>query len=132
MFSGGTGSGLGTLIMEHCREHYPDKVMLAFAVVPSMCTGESRFQPYNAVLAFHQLIENCDGGEFIADTHHKYSPALFLSCAAGQHSIVRHLLSDSQDQNTEESIWLSASQQNDHQRNVRHNLQLPLPWPTQQ
>jgi tubulin beta len=32
---GGTGSGLGTLLMSKLREEYPDRIMTTFSVVPS-------------------------------------------------------------------------------------------------
>merc|ERR1719428_1159367 len=41
---GGTGAGMGTLLISKVREEYPDRIM----------------EPYNAVLSFHQLVENAD------------------------------------------------------------------------
>ena len=32
---GGTGSGLGTLIISKIREEYPDRIMCSYSVVPS-------------------------------------------------------------------------------------------------
>lgn len=32
---GGTGSGMGTLLMSKIREEYPDRIMNTFSVVPS-------------------------------------------------------------------------------------------------
>ena len=32
---GGTGSGMGTLLISKIREEYPDRMMLTFSVVPS-------------------------------------------------------------------------------------------------
>lgn len=32
---GGTGSGLGTLLISKIREEYPDRIMNTFSVVPS-------------------------------------------------------------------------------------------------
>ena len=32
---GGTGSGMGTLIISKIREEYPDRIMMTFSVVPS-------------------------------------------------------------------------------------------------
>ena len=32
---GGTGSGLGTLLISKIREEYPDRIMTTFSVVPS-------------------------------------------------------------------------------------------------
>ena len=57
---GGTGSGLGTLIISKIREEYPDRMMSSFSVVPSPKVSEVTVEPYNAVLSIHQLIENTD------------------------------------------------------------------------
>jgi len=32
---GGTGSGMGTLLISKIREEYPDRIMLTFSIVPS-------------------------------------------------------------------------------------------------
>ena len=36
---GGTGSGLGTLLISKIREEYPDRIMNTFSVVPSPKVG---------------------------------------------------------------------------------------------
>ena len=57
---GGTGAGLGTLILSKVREEYPDRCMLTFSVLPYSNAGDSVVSPYNAILAMHQLVENTD------------------------------------------------------------------------
>ena len=57
---GGTGSGMGTLLMTKIREEYPDRIMNTFSVVPSPRVSDTVVEPYNAILSFHQLIENTD------------------------------------------------------------------------
>jgi tubulin beta len=57
---GGTGSGLGTLIMAKLREEYPDRMLCTFSVVPSPKVSEVVVEPYNSTLSVHQLIENAD------------------------------------------------------------------------
>jgi len=57
---GGTGSGLGTLLMSKIREDYPDRMMCTYSVVPSPKVSDTVVEPYNAMLALHQLIENVD------------------------------------------------------------------------
>ncbi|XP_053429848.1 tubulin beta-1 chain [Nycticebus coucang] len=57
---GGTGSGMGTLLMSKIREEYPDRMMNAFSVMPSPKVSDTVVEPYNAVLSIHQLIENAD------------------------------------------------------------------------
>merc|ERR1712039_682415 len=57
---GGTGSGMGTLLISKVREEYPDRIMETFSVIPSPKVSDTVVEPYNAVLSFHQLVENTD------------------------------------------------------------------------
>mmetsp|Transcript_21984 Transcript_21984/g.42685 ORF Transcript_21984/g.42685 Transcript_21984/m.42685 type:complete len:451 (+) Transcript_21984:49-1401(+) len=57
---GGTGSGMGTLLVSKIREEYPDRMMCTFSVFPSPKVSDTVVEPYNAVLSFHQLVENAD------------------------------------------------------------------------
>ncbi|KAB7498418.1 Tubulin beta-1 chain, partial [Armadillidium nasatum] len=57
---GGTGSGMGTLVISKLREEYPDRIMNTFSIVPSPKVSDTVVEPYNAVLSFHQLVENTD------------------------------------------------------------------------
>jgi tubulin beta len=57
---GGTGSGMGTLLISKIREEYPDRVMMTFSVVPSPKVSDTVVEPYNATLSVHQLVENSD------------------------------------------------------------------------
>ncbi|PNH02713.1 Tubulin beta chain [Tetrabaena socialis] len=57
---GGTGSGMGTLLISKIREEYPDRMMLTFSVVPSPKVSDTVVEPYNATLSVHQLVENAD------------------------------------------------------------------------
>ncbi|CAG5001318.1 unnamed protein product [Parnassius apollo] len=57
---GGTGSGLGTLLLSKIREEYPDRIMTTFSVYPSPKVSEVVLEPYNATLSVHQLVENTD------------------------------------------------------------------------
>ncbi|XP_055774486.1 tubulin beta-3 chain-like [Salvelinus fontinalis] len=57
---GGTGSGMGTLLISKIREEYPDRIMNTFSVVPSPKVSDTVVEPYNATLSIHQLLENTD------------------------------------------------------------------------
>lgn len=57
---GGTGSGMGTLLLSKIREEYPDRMMCTFSVVPSPKVSDTVVEPYNATLSVHQLVENAD------------------------------------------------------------------------
>ncbi|CAJ1445175.1 unnamed protein product [Effrenium voratum] len=54
---GGTGAGMGTLLIS---KEYPDRIMETFSVIPSPKVSDTVVEPYNAVLSFHQLVENSD------------------------------------------------------------------------
>ncbi|XP_053271030.1 tubulin beta chain-like isoform X7 [Pleuronectes platessa] len=64
---GGTGSGMGTLLISKIREQYPDRIMNTFSVVPSPKVSDTVVEPYNATLSVHQLVENTDE-TFIGNT----------------------------------------------------------------
>ncbi|XP_051168680.1 tubulin beta chain-like isoform X2 [Leptopilina boulardi] len=57
---GGTGSGLGTLLISRIRAEYPDRIMNSYPVVPSPKVSDTVVEPYNAILSVHHLIENTD------------------------------------------------------------------------
>lgn len=57
---GGTGSGMGTLLLSKIREEYPDRIVSSFSVLPSPKVSDTVVEPYNATLSTHQLIENTD------------------------------------------------------------------------
>lgn len=71
---GGTGSGLGTLILSKIKEEYPDRLLLSFPVFPSPKVSDTVVEPYNAVLSIHQLIETTDSCPIIDNE------ALYLIC----------------------------------------------------
>lgn len=57
---GGSGSGLGSLILERLRAAYPKKKIFTFSVVPSPLISDSAVEPYNAVLTLQRLRDNAD------------------------------------------------------------------------
>ncbi|GJE85546.1 tubulin beta chain [Phanerochaete sordida] len=57
---GGTGAGLGSLILSKFREEFPDRMLATFSVLPSPKVSETVVEPYNALLSVHQLVENSD------------------------------------------------------------------------
>ncbi|ELR24200.1 tubulin beta chain, putative [Acanthamoeba castellanii str. Neff] len=57
---GGTGSGMGTLLISKIREEFPDRMMCTFSVMPSPKVSDTVVEPYNATLSVHQLVENAD------------------------------------------------------------------------
>ncbi|XP_067868875.1 tubulin beta chain-like isoform X5 [Heterodontus francisci] len=68
---GGTGAGMGTLLLNKIREEYPDRMMLSFSIIPSPKVSDTVVEPYNATLSIHQLIEDTDetmASTFIGNT----------------------------------------------------------------
>jgi tubulin beta len=57
---GGTGSGMGTLLISKIREEFPDRMMATFSVMPSPKVSDTVVEPYNATLSVHQLVEHSD------------------------------------------------------------------------
>jgi len=71
---GGTGSGMGTLVLLKLRDAYPDRILTTFSVYPSPKVSDTVVEPYNAVLSSHQLLENSDE-TFIIDNEALYNIA---------------------------------------------------------
>jgi len=57
---GGTGSGLGSLLLERLSVEYGKKSKLGFTVYPSPQLSTSVVEPYNSVLSTHSLLEHTD------------------------------------------------------------------------
>lgn len=71
---GGTGSGLGTLLMSTIRDEYSDRMISTYSVLPSPKVSETVTEPYNAVLALNQLVD-CSDATYCLDNE-----ALFNIC----------------------------------------------------
>merc|ERR1712134_130137 len=69
---GGTGSGMGTLLLLKLRDAYPDRILNTFSVYPSPKVSDTVVEPYNTVLSSHQLLENSDE-TFIIDNEALYN-----------------------------------------------------------
>ncbi len=57
---GGSGSGLGSLILERLRHAYPKKRIFTFSVAPSPLISDSAVEPYNAVLTLQRIMDHAD------------------------------------------------------------------------
>lgn len=57
--AGGTGSGLGSFLLEQLNDRFPKKIIQTYSVFPEK-TGDVVVQPYNALLALRRLTENAD------------------------------------------------------------------------
>ncbi|XP_025772720.1 tubulin beta-2 chain-like [Puma concolor] len=83
---GGTGSGMGTLLISKIREEYPDRIMNTFSVMPSPKVSDTVVEPYNATLSVHQLVQGTEDESPVAlkelpekDDEPAYRPALKMS-----------------------------------------------------
>merc|ERR1712070_785814 len=57
---GGTGSGLGALLLERLSVDYGRKSKLSFTIYPSPQVSTAVVEPYNTVLCVHSLLEHTD------------------------------------------------------------------------
>jgi len=57
---GGTGSGLGALLLERLSVDYGKKSKLGYTVYPSPQVSTAIVEPYNTVLSTHALLEHTD------------------------------------------------------------------------
>ncbi|XP_046357923.2 tubulin beta chain-like [Haliotis rufescens] len=57
---GGTGSGMGMLLMRKIREEYSNRIISTYSVMPSNKVSNTIVEPYNATLSVNELVENTD------------------------------------------------------------------------
>lgn len=53
---GGTGAGMGTLLISKIREEYPDRIMTSFSVVPSPKVSGKKLKSKMIYQIFTELI----------------------------------------------------------------------------
>lgn len=59
--AGGTGSGLGSYLLEKLNDKYSKKVISTYSVFPNQAeTSDVVVQPYNSVLTLKRLVNNSD------------------------------------------------------------------------
>uniref|UniRef100_A0A7S3JUP0 Tubulin gamma chain n=2 Tax=Aureoumbra lagunensis TaxID=44058 RepID=A0A7S3JUP0_9STRA len=60
--AGGTGSGMGSYLLERMNDHYPKKLVQSYSVFPNWEEDQSDVvvQPYNSVLTLKRLACNAD------------------------------------------------------------------------
>lgn len=57
---GGSGGGLGCLIMEKIKEEYPKKILWSYSILPSPLLSDAVVEPYNAILSLDKMIQYTD------------------------------------------------------------------------
>ena len=59
--AGGTGSGLGSYILERMNDRFPKKLIQTYSVFPdTQGGGDVVVNPYNSMLAMRRLTQNAD------------------------------------------------------------------------
>ena len=56
--AGGTGSGLGSFLLERLNDRFPKKLIQTYSVFPE--SSDVVVQPYNSLLACKRLVEHAD------------------------------------------------------------------------
>lgn len=82
--AGGTGSGLGSFLLERLNDRFPKKLIQTYSVVPDLEHPDIVVQPYNSLLSLRRLAENADSvvvldngalSRIAADTLHVTKPS---------------------------------------------------------
>jgi len=59
--AGGTGSGMGSNLLERLNDRYPKKLIQTYSVFPNQQeSSDVVVQPYNSILTLKRLILNAD------------------------------------------------------------------------
>jgi tubulin gamma len=58
--AGGTGSGLGSFMLERLNDRFPKKLIQTYSVFPNTQEGDIVVQPYNSLLSMRRLTQNAD------------------------------------------------------------------------
>ncbi|KAJ7194605.1 gamma tubulin [Mycena pura] len=58
--AGGTGSGLGSFLLERLNDKFPKKLIQTYSVFPNAQEGDVVVQPYNSMLTLKRLVNHAD------------------------------------------------------------------------
>ncbi|TPX23374.1 gamma-tubulin [Coccidioides immitis] len=58
--AGGTGSGLGSFLLERMNDRFPKKLIHTYSVFPDTQAADVVVNPYNSLLAMRRLTQNAD------------------------------------------------------------------------
>ncbi|KAL4895865.1 tubulin-domain-containing protein [Aspergillus ambiguus] len=82
--AGGTGSGLGSFILERMNDRFPKKLIQTYSVFPDTQSADVVVNPYNSLLAMRRLSQNADSvvvldngalSRIVADRLHVQEPS---------------------------------------------------------
>lgn len=58
--AGGTGSGLGSFVLERLNDRFPKKLIQTYSVFPNHAEPDVVVQPYNSLLTLRRLVDHAD------------------------------------------------------------------------
>lgn len=58
--AGGTGSGLGSFLLERMNDRFPKKLIQTYSVFPDTVLGDVVVNPYNSLLSMRRLTQDAD------------------------------------------------------------------------
>jgi tubulin gamma len=58
--AGGTGSGLGSFLLERLNDRFPKKLIQTYSVFPNAESGDVVVAPYNSLLSLKRLANHAD------------------------------------------------------------------------
>lgn len=58
--AGGTGSGLGSFILERMNDRFPKKLIQTYSVFPDTQAADVVVNPYNSMLTMRRLTQDAD------------------------------------------------------------------------
>ncbi|KAL4815584.1 tubulin-domain-containing protein [Aspergillus spinulosporus] len=82
--AGGTGSGLGSFLLERMNDRFPKKLIQTYSVFPDTQAADVVVNPYNSLLAMRRLTQNADSvvvldnaalSRIVADRLHVQEPS---------------------------------------------------------
>ncbi|KAL4958649.1 tubulin-domain-containing protein [Aspergillus stella-maris] len=82
--AGGTGSGLGSFLLERMNDRFPKKLIQTYSVFPDNQAADVVVNPYNSLLALRRLTQNADSvvvldnaalSKIVADRLHVQEPS---------------------------------------------------------
>ena len=83
--AGGTGSGVGSFLLERLNDKFPKKLIQTYSVFPNAQEGDVVVQPYNSILTLKRLVDHADSvvvldngalARISADRLHVQTPSL--------------------------------------------------------
>jgi tubulin gamma len=82
--AGGTGSGLGSYMLERMNDRFPKKLIQTYSVFPDAGAADVVVNPYNSLLTMRRLTQNADSvvvldngalSRIVADRMHVAEPS---------------------------------------------------------